>query len=267
MTDRLRLADPQAPADLDTFLGRAIQTQDGSARLVVAGRVLAVYVPVLFPTSLLDDSATILGLRTFALAVPDADGAGDGGDPQPPAELDVVVPMASLRARAASAAAGEGFELGIPAPVYSVSWSGVLPPRAGWIDIEAPVATDLLARVAETGIREVAAALPANAGEAIVRQVRAMVWGEPIEGAEALPKGAALAAAALGFLPPGGGVPPEPGPSLAAGGFRTPEQDGPAPGAAAPIETGGIYEVGPWTRLSLSRGHVLVKRRAWSLAG
>ncbi|HWL01421.1 MAG TPA: hypothetical protein VNQ52_03505 [Microbacteriaceae bacterium] len=223
MTSRLLLSEPQALADLDTFLGRAVQVDDGSARIVAADGVLAVYVPVLFPSGLLDDSATILGLRTFALA--DAS-----------AVVDSVVPMASLRARAA---ASGGVELGVPTPVYSVTWAGVVPPRTGWQPIGEPVSTQLLAEVAEAGIREVAAALPEHAGEAIVRQVRSMVWGEAIAGAEALPSGVALAAAALGFLPPDG----------------------------APAEEGTIHEVGPWTRLTLARGHVLVKRRSWSLAG
>jgi hypothetical protein len=26
-----------------------------------------------------------------------------------------------------------------------------------------------------------------------------------------------------------------------------------------------VFETGPWTRLTTQRGHVLVKRRAWSL--
>jgi len=223
MTSRLLLSEPQALTDLDTFLGRALQVEDGSARIVASGGVLAVYVPVLFPSGLLDDSATILGLRAFALADEEA-------------SVDLVVPMASLRARAA---ASGGVELGVPTPVYSVTWAGVVPPRTGWQPVGEPVSTAVLAEIAEQGIREVAAALPENAGEAIVRQVRSMVWGEPIAGAEALPSGAALAAAALGFLPPDGASP----------------------------ELGTIHEVGPWTRLTLARGHVLVKRRSWSLAG
>jgi len=223
MTSRLLLSEPQALADLDTFLGRAAQVEDGSARLVAADGVLAVYVPVLFPSGLLDDSATILGLRTFALADREA-------------VVDTVVPMVSLRARAASSG---GVELGVPTPVYSVTWAGVVPPRTGWQAVGRPVSSELLAEVAERGIREVATALPDNAGEAIVRQVRSAVWGEPIAGAEALPSGVALAAAGLGFLPPVG----------------------------APVDAGTIHEVGPWTRLTLARGHVLVKRRSWSLAG
>lgn len=226
MADRLLLTEPDAAGDLDTFLGRAEAIQDGSVRVITAGGVLAVYAPVLFPTSLLDESATVLGLRTFAIE----------GDES---AVDSIVPIASLRARASSAAAvGEGFELGMPTPVYSVTWAGIVPPRGGWAPIGS-VSSALLAEAAAKGIAEVAEAIPTNSGEAIVRSVRSLVWNEPIDGAEALPRGAAFAAQALGFLPPEG----------------------------APAEEGELFEVGPWTRLSLARGHVLVKRRAWSLAG
>jgi len=224
MSSRLMLTEPNAATDLDTFLGRASLIEDGSARVIATGGVLAVYVPVLFPTSLLDDSATVLGLRTFALAA--------GHD-----ELDSVVPMSSLRSRVqAAAASGEGFELGMPTPVYSVTWAGVVPPRGGWAPVAGTVSTRVLRQAATSGIQEVAEAIPTNSGDAIVRQVRSMVWGEPIEGAEALPRGAAFAAHALGFLP---------------------EDE----------EVGRLFEAGPWTRLTLVRGHVLVKRRSWSLGG
>jgi len=225
MSTSLKLRDPGAARDLDTFLGRAAAVQDGSARLIADAGVLAVYVPVLFPTSLLDDSATVLGLRTFAIA--------DAG-----LALDAIVPMASLRSRVqASAAAGDDVEVGVPLPVYSVSWAGIAPPRSGWVRLERAVPSEALATAAAAGMREVAEALPDNPGEAIVRQVRGAVWGEPIEGAEALPRGAAFAAQSLGFLPPDG-----------------------------EHEDGELFEIGPWTRLSLRRGHVLVKRRSWSLA-
>ncbi len=224
MSQRLLLTDPTATADLDTYLGRAAAVQDASVRVIVEGGVLAVYAPVLQPASLLDDSATVLGLRVF--------GVQDPGE-----AIDTIVPIASLRARAAAATAvEEGFELGMPTPVYSVTWAGVVPPRGGWAPI-GEVSTALLATAATEGIAEVAQALPANAGEPVVRSVRGLVWNAPVPGAESLPKGAALAAHALGFLPPSG------------------------------EEIGTIHEVGPWTRLSLRRGHVLVKRRAWSLAG
>jgi len=227
MPQRFQLADPAAEADLDTYLGRAAAAHDGpvrdaSVRVIVAGAALAVYVPVLLPAGLLDDSATVLGLRVFGLREP--------GD-----EVDTIVPIAGLRDRLA-AAAGGAFELGAPTPVYAVSWAGIVPPRGGWTPIGEVDAAELRDS-AIAGIEEVATAIPARAGDPIVHGVRAHVWGAPLPGAERLPRGAALAAHALGFLPPSG------------------------------TETATIHEVGPWGRLTLRRGHVLVKRRAWSLAG
>jgi hypothetical protein len=55
-----------------------------------------------------------------------------------------------------------------------------------------------------------------------------------LDDAEHLPAGAGFAALTLGFLGEDESVP--------------------------------VYETGPWTRLSTKRGHVLVKRRAWSLS-
>lgn len=220
----LRLSDPAAAADLETYLERALRIEaHGAARILAADGVLAVYVPVLQPTGLLDDAATVLGLRTFAIE-------------ETAETIDQVVPMASLRSRAAQAATR--IDLGVPAPVYSVSWAGVVPPRGGWRPVAAHPETDRLREVAEDGIAQVANAVPDGTGEAIVRQVRSMIWGQPIDGAPALPAGAAFAAHALGFLPPHGDR-----------------------------ESASIYETGPWTRLTLERGHVLVKRRAWSLTG
>jgi hypothetical protein len=83
---------------------------------------------------------------------------------------------------------------------------------------------------------EVAEALPDQAGEALVRRVRSEVWGRPLPDLEHVPAGAAFAAHSLGFL-------------------------------ADPNEQVPVYETGPWTRLSAERGHVLVKRRGWSLQG
>jgi hypothetical protein len=61
------------------------------------------------------------------------------------------------------------------------------------------------------------------------------VWARPIPGLEHVPAGAGFAALSLGFL-----------------------------GSAE--ESVQIFETGPWTRLTTRRGHVLAKRRAWTLA-
>ncbi|MFD1722525.1 hypothetical protein [Amnibacterium endophyticum] len=219
----LTLPDETALTDLVTYLSRADRVDRASVRLIAGGGVLAVYTAVLHPGGLLDETPTVLGLRTVGV--------------DPDQVLDAVVPIASLvsRLQAAAPEADGSVRVGIPAEVATVTWAGVAPPRSGWQAVDRAEAGPL-AEVARAGIVEVAEALPADAGEAIVRRVRAEVWGRPIPAVEHVPAGAAFAAHSLGFL-----------------------------GDAA--EEIPVYESGPWTRLSARRGHVLVKRRGWSLHG
>lgn len=221
MSRAFRPTDARALDDLHTFLARAARVEEGSVRLIAGSGVLAVYVAALYPVGLADETPTVLGLRTLALA--DA------------VTFDTVVPIRSLlprieRARAESDA-GSGV-VALPMEVGSATWAGISPPRGGWHAIE-PTGADRLEAIAQGGIREVAAAIPDGAGERIVRTVRSEVWGRPIAGAEHLPAGAAFAALALGFL--------------GAGEVRA-------------------FESGPWTRLTTELGHVLVRRRAWTLS-
>src|SRR6187431_2244046 len=92
MSDAFALQDTQSLHDLRTYLGRAGRVEDGSVRLIAGGGVLAVYAAVLYPAGLLDESPTVLGLRTFAL-------------PQEE-EFDIVVPLGSLLRRIDTAEAG-----------------------------------------------------------------------------------------------------------------------------------------------------------------
>lgn len=217
----LSLPDEAARTDLMTYLGRADRVDRASVRLVAGGGVLAVYTAVLHPSGLLDETPTVLGLRTVAVAADQ--------------RLDAVVPIASFAARLAAAPAGPDgtMRAGVPAEVSTVTWAGVAPPRSGWQKVDRTTAGPLV-DVARAGIVEVAEAIPTDAGEALVRRVRAEVWGRPIPGVEHLPTGAAFAAHSLGFL-------------------------------GGPDEEVPVYESGPWSRLSTARGHVLVKRRGWSL--
>src|SRR5690606_25802613 len=101
------LVDSLALGDLHVFLSRAQQVRDGSVRVIADSGVLAVYIAVLHPVGLLDESPTVLGLRTFAVDANDA--------------LDAVVPVASLIARIETrlgqqATAG-GAEVTLPAEV------------------------------------------------------------------------------------------------------------------------------------------------------
>lgn len=226
MTGTFTLVDSLALGDLHVFLGRALRVEDGSVRLIGGSGVLAVYVSVLHPLGLLDESPTVLGLRTFALTSQD--------------DFDVVVPVRSLLMRvegllesAAAADPAEGIVVTLPHSVNTVTWAAISPPRGGWRALPG-TEWDVLERVARAGIDEVAAAIPDGTGEQIVRRVRTEIWGRSIDGLDFVPTGAAFAALALGFLGEGEAV--------------------------------SIYESGPWTRLTTKRGHVLVKRRAWSLA-
>jgi hypothetical protein len=121
----------------------------------------------------------------------------------------------------------------VPLEVTAVNWAGIAPPKSGW-KVHPSTRAALLDSVARAGINEVAAAIPIDSGEAVVRKVRTEIWGRSITGLDFLPAGAAFAALSLGFL--------------------------------AGDEPVAIYESGPWTRLTTTRGHVLVKRKAWTLA-
>jgi hypothetical protein len=231
MSRTFTLADSQTLDDLQVFLARAARIEEGSVRLIAGSGILAVYVAVFYPVGLLDESPTILGLRTTAIA-PDADGTAD--------EFDVVVPLRSLLTRLETAQGIRAADTSITGPVVitlpmevnTVVWAAISPPRGGWHGLH-PVPAESLVGVADAGIAEIRDAVPAGTGEQLVHRARAEVWGRAIDGFEHIPAGAAFAGHTLGFL-----APPEP--------VR-------------------VYETGPWTRLSSERGHVLVRRRAWTL--
>ena len=226
MAEAFTLQDAQSLSDLSTYLGRAARVEDGSVRLIAGGGSLAVYVAVLYPAGLLDESPTVLGLRTFSL--PEGE------------EFDTVVPVASLlnrieRAKTELVDDEAPARVALPLSAPSVTWAAISPPRGGWSALAGP-STAALDAVARAGIDEVATAIPTGTGEAIVHKVRSQVWGRPLEGFDYIPAGAGFAAVSLGFL---------------------------GDAAEEPVK---VFETGPWTRLSTPRGHVLVKRRAWSLA-
>lgn len=227
MTTPITFVDAPSLADLQTYLARAARVEDGSVRLMAGAGVLAVYTAILYPRGLLDESPTVLGLRTFAVT-----------DDEP---FDAVVPLRSLLDRIARALpddharqgdSAEPVSISRPHQVATVTWSGISPPRSGWRDIGA-ADVERLREAARAGISEVATAIPEGTGEHLVQRVRSEVWGRPVDGHEHIPGGAAFAGQSLGFL-----VDDEP--------VR-------------------VFETGPWTRLTTSRGHVLVRRRPWSL--
>lgn len=151
--------------------------------------------------------------------------------------FDAVVPVRSLLERLAKLRAdvedpAAPVTVSLPIEVNTVIWAAISPPRGGWHGLE-PVPSENLVTIADAGIAEIRDAVPAGTGEQLVHRARAEVWGRPVTGFEHIPAGAAFAGHTLGFL-----APPEP--------VR-------------------VYETGPWTRLSSAGGHVLVRRRAWTL--
>ncbi|MFB6609306.1 hypothetical protein ACFCVO_03230 [Agromyces sp. NPDC056379] len=224
MAQQLTLADSLSLGDLHTYLQRAGRVEDGSVRLIAGSGILAVYTAILYPRGILDESPTVLGLRTFALADDE--------------EFDSVVPMRSLVERIVRARGELGEDddsrpvsMSRPPEVNTVTWAGISPPRGGWRPLGTTDAATLEA-AARAGIDEVAEAIPAGTGEQLVQRVRSEVWGRGVEGAEFLPTGAAFAAYSLGFLGD---------------------------------DEVKLFETGPWTRLSSRRGHVLVRRKPWTL--
>ncbi|TFC49822.1 hypothetical protein E3T26_03570 [Cryobacterium sp. TMT1-21] len=154
-----------------------------------------------------------------------------------PVDLDAVVPVRSLLDRLArlTAAVSEpeaAVTVTVPLEVTTVTWAGISPPTGGWTLLGQTDAA-LLEGAAKTGIEEVAAVIPSGTGAQIVQRVRSEVWSRPIPGLEIVPSGAAFAAVSLGFL--------------------------------AKDEPVRLYETGLWTRMSTSRGHILVRRKSWSL--
>lgn len=185
MAGTFSLADTRSLDDLHVYLSRAARVEEGSVRLIAGSGVLAVYCSVFVPAGLLDESATVLGLRTLALTEP--------------VTFDVVVPVRSLIQRIERAQQEAGTTIGLPMEVNTATWAAISPPRGGWSALD-DVPAALLDTAARAGIRDVASAVPDGAGEQIVRKVRAEVWGKPIPGAEHVPSSAAFAVFALGFL-------------------------------------------------------------------
>ncbi|MCU1535397.1 MAG: hypothetical protein JWR53_1878 [Glaciihabitans sp.] len=152
--------------------------------------------------------------------------------------FDAVVPARSLierlnRLEEKVTDPAEPVTVRLPIEVNTVTWAAISPPRGGWVALSG-TSPAVLEQVATSGIDEVAAAIPSGTGEQIVHRVRSEVWGRPIEGLEHVPAGGAFAALSLGFLGDDDSV--------------------------------QIFETGPWTRLTTKRGHVLIKRKAWTLA-
>lgn len=151
--------------------------------------------------------------------------------------FDAVVPVRSLLERLAKLYADyvdpdAPVTVSLPIEVNTVVWAAISPPRGGWHSLD-PIPSETLHSVADSGITEIRDAVPAGIGEQLVHRVRAEVWSRPIDGFEHIPAGAGFAGHTLGFF--------------------------------TPQEQVRVFETGPWTRLSTQRGHILVRRKPWTL--
>lgn len=207
MPARLVLADAESAADVRTFAARAALLTEDAVRLQAASGVLAITAAPLAPRGLGDPTPTVLALRTVA------------ADPELVCDLVVV-------ASALQPDTSDDRALLLPETGLAPAWAGVSPPRGGWVEVRTVDAAALAAR-AHAGIARVAEAVPTDAGEDVVRAVRAAVWGVPDDSVADLPLGAAFGAVALGFV---GGA-----------------------------ETVRVLASGPWRRLAFRRGHVIVR--------
>ena len=211
------LEDQESVADLQSFLQRAKRLDpDGSVRLRAFGQVLAAYVSPLYSGNLMDSGPTVVGLRTCALAEP--------------AEIDSVVGINAVLERLARINNPDmlgNVALGVAVPpTERAPWAGILPPMSGWAPA-GTVAEALLTQTAKEGIDEVASTIPESVGGPIAARIRAEIWGKAIAFDSKIPKGAAFAAAGLGFLTQG--------------------------------EEVEVYLTDGWVRLSALHGHVLAK--------
>lgn len=205
MPPRLNFPDARTRDDVLTFTGRAATVGDENVRLQASGGVLALTCSVLAARTLLESTPTILAMRTTAV--------------DPEVVCDLVVSAAALSADGESAIA-------LPETAVTAMWAGISPPRAGWAPAGEVTAAALASR-AQWGIQAVAEAVPDSPGDDVVQAVRTEVWGAPDDQLHDLPRGAAFAAFALGFI----------------GGD----------------ESARVLTAGEWSRVALTRGHVLVR--------
>lgn len=206
----LRLVDEVSAQDLATYLARARRVDDsGDVRLQAVGDVLAAWTCVL-PGRGLGSAGLVLALRTFALAEP--------------VRSDVTVPISAVTDRLARS----GPEIPEPPMTTQPTWGALSPPRSGW-EPAGTLPDTLLREIAVAGIEEVAQGAPDGSGSAAVADLRARVWGRPVEATPPVPAGTAFGLHVLGFL-------------------RGDEQ------AMASVHT-----TGPWTRVATDRGFVIAR--------
>jgi hypothetical protein len=138
--------------------------------------------------------------------------------------VDATVSFASVSDRLARD--GAGSVLSVPPTTVRAPWSGLTPPRDGWEPV-GQLEGEIVDSIARQGISQVAEGTPENAGGHAVESLRRRTWGAMSDTVPPIAAGLAFGAHVLGFTAAG--------------------------------ERASIATHGRWTRLSTSRGHVLVR--------
>lgn len=180
------LGQTEALQDLKTYLNRALAIDPRTTiRVVAKPGMVAFYAGIIYPPTLLDRSATVLGMRAFQA--------------QTSQDLDLAF-SAKYLLQTLETAQGQQLELDPDEVTHSAPWLGLAPPLANW-QPATPLPASRLKEQARLGMDAVAKALPDNPGHAVVEKVRSRIWSSPLEPGSNLPNGVAFVAAALGFLP------------------------------------------------------------------
>ena len=231
---QIDFGDPRGLADLATYVGRARRANpDGALRLRVVGDLLVTTVAVIEGNGLMGEG-TVLGMRVVRV-VPGMPGTlGLPGVPDVPgmpvapatgsAPIDATVSFASVADRLARPATGS--VLSIPPVTVNVAWAALTPPRDGWEPV-GTLPSETVESIARQGIEEIAEGSPEGSGSHAVDALRRRVWARMSDTTPPVAGGLAFGAHVLGFLAPG--------------------------------ERAAVAAHGRWTRLSTSRGHVLVR--------
>ncbi len=182
------LLDEQSARDLQSYLTRAKRLDpEGLVKLTAFGNILAAYVAPIFSVGLMDESPTIIGLRTSELASD--------------AEIDTMVPIQSVLDRLAKVldSGATVFEIEVGPSSLRAAWAGITAPRSGWVKSDEINETELT-ETARAGIKEVQDTLPTSVGGPIAARIRGEIWSRGIAAHTKVPTGAAFVLAGLGFM-------------------------------------------------------------------
>lgn len=187
----LPLASPATARDMQIFVERLRSINSNAAvRLIARRKMAAVLGCTIEPVGLNDTTPMILGMRAFPLAAT--------------AQLDNTVGGFALEQELAEALADSAtdiVELKIPQVSVNAMWAGVLPPLSGW-EKAGEISSVLSREIGERAVREVQQALPVAPGQSLVQNIRAKIWGEPLNADyPEIPRGMAITALLLGVLP------------------------------------------------------------------